>query len=100
MIDNARYVGKPMRRLLELYALWAIGQLSDPDRVGLESIAPKLTELFGGDGTWYAAIAAAVQLPADAPSRLQEMWMRIERHGEKVDPQTFAEAFVDENVPL
>jgi hypothetical protein len=100
MIDSSRYVGKPLRRLVELYALWAIGELRAADRANLESIASKLTELFGGDGTWQAAIASAAQLPTDAPLRLREMWKSLAQRIGEVDPQTFAEAFVDENVPL
>jgi len=100
MIDSSRYVGKPLRRLVELYALWAIGELPPADRANLESIASKLTELFGGDGTWHAAISSAAKLPADAPLRLQEMWKSLAQQESEADPQRFAEAFVDENVPL
>jgi hypothetical protein len=102
MSDNPRYDGKPLLRLLELYALMAIDELPQTDRQTLERMAPKLRAIYGGDGEWHEAVAAAVRMPADMPAAFQDMWTRnleIERaNGVTLPPQMFAEMFVDENL--
>jgi hypothetical protein len=65
-------------------------------------MAPKLTTLFGGDGTWQSAIAASVELPANMPQLIQERWRHnsgiAATNGVELPPQQFAEMFVDANL--
>lgn len=101
-IDPERYTGKPLLRLLELYVIWAVGKLSDEDASRLQGMAPKLTEMYGGDGTWQSALATTMQMPENLPELIREMWAKNQTIASvnKVDlqPQQFAEMFVDSNL--
>lgn len=102
MSGNPRYDGKPLLRLLELYVLKAIGELAPAEQQTLERMAPKLRAIYGGNGEWHEAVAAAVHLPSDMPVAIQDMWtknLEIARaNGVTLHPQMFAEMFVDENL--
>lgn len=104
MSSNPRYDGKPLLRLLELYVLMAIEELPPADRQTLESMAPKLLALYGGNGEWHEAIAAAIQMPSDMPAAIRDMWARnleiARANGVTLHPQVFAEMFVDENFAM
>lgn len=101
MDRNPRYDGKPLLRLLELYVLRSIDKLLPEDQRTLEGIAPKLQALYGGNGDWHEAVAAAVRMSAHMPAAIRDMWTRnveIARiNGVTLHPQNFAEMFVDEN---
>jgi hypothetical protein len=101
MPDSKRYEGRPLHRLLELYVLESIGELSQSDRQNLEKMAPKLKQLYGGGESWHEAIAAAVRLPSDTPSAIRAMWEKnletARSSGVTLTPQRFAEMFVDDN---
>jgi hypothetical protein len=101
MVSNPRYNGKPLLRLLELYVLRAIDELPLAERQILERLGPKLQALYGGDGEWYQAVAAAVRAPADMQVSIRNMWARsldiARANGTVLSPQNFAEIFVDEN---
>jgi len=58
MAASSRYDGKPLLRLLELYVLWAIGELPQAEQDKLNGMAPKLQAIYGGGGQWHDAIAA------------------------------------------
>lgn len=102
MVSNPRYGGKPLLRLLELYVLRVIGELPQAEQQTLERMAPKLQTIYGGNGEWHEAVAAAVQMPADMPIAIRSMWakdLEIARANEvTLHPQMFAEMFVDENL--
>lgn len=98
----SRYDGKPLLRLLELYALRAIGHLDPDDEARLEAMAPKLREIYGSSGEWHEVVAASVKLPPDLPAAIREMWERnqqIARDNQvTLTPQMFVEMFVDQNL--
>jgi hypothetical protein len=102
MASNPRYDGKPLLRLLELYVLKAIDQLPEAERQTLERMAPRLHAIYGGNGEWHEAVAAAVHMPADMPIAIRDMWARnieiARANGVTLHPQMFAEMFVDENL--
>ena len=105
MATNPRYDGKPLLKLLELYVLNAIGELSRKDEEILIAMAPKLQGTFGGGGQWHQAIESSVRMAPDTSDQLRGMWTRnLERsrvHGLKpLTPQEFAEMVVDDNFPL
>jgi hypothetical protein len=104
MVTDPRYDGKPLLKLLELYVLKAIGELSQDDEDRLNAMASKLQATFGGGGQWHEAIESAVRMDADTPQQLRDMWTRnletARVHGVKLTPQQFAEMVADENFPL
>ncbi|MER9373777.1 hypothetical protein [Mesorhizobium sp. M0491] len=101
MATNPRYDGQPLLRLLELYVLWVIGELSQESEDGLKKMAPKLQSIYGGDGQWHDAIAQAMHMPEGMPAAIRDMWARnlkIARDNNvTLNPQQFAEMFVDNN---
>ena len=101
-VNPERYAGKPLLRLLELYVIWALGQLSDEDSARLLAMAPKLTDTFGGDGTWQDALATSMHMPGNMPDLIRDMWAKNQgiatANGVELRPQEFAEMFVDSNL--
>lgn len=104
MISNPRYDGKPLLRLLDLYVLRAIGELSADHEDGLNRMAPKLQARFGGGGQWHEAVERAVRMDADTPQQIRGMWARnleiARANGLTLTPEEFAMMVVDENFPL
>ncbi len=100
--DPKRYAGKPMLRLLELYVLWSLDDLSEDDVSRLQAMAPKLTSTFGGDGTWHSAIATTMEFPENMPELIHEMWIKNQQiaaaNNVELPTQQFAEMFVDDNL--
>ncbi len=100
-VKESRYQGKPLLRLLELYVIWVVGQLSSDDAARLNAMAPKLQATLGGDGTWQGAIVASMHLTPEMPAQIREMWEKNQYIATQNDtvltPQHFAEMFVDSN---
>lgn len=96
-----RYDGKPLLRLLELYVLNAIDEISTEDADRMAAMTPKLREVYGHSGEWPEIIAASVELPHDASSEIRRMWVKNQEIARASDvplsPQRFAEMFVDDN---
>ena len=97
-----RYSGKPLLRLLELYVLWSLGELSDEDALRLGAMASKLTETFGGNGTWQDALETTMQMPSNMPELVRDMWAKnisiANNNGVELHPEQFAQKFVDSNL--
>jgi hypothetical protein len=97
-----RYKGKPLVRLLECYVLHAIGKLSSTDLTLLYEMTPKLRDVYQAQGDWYDIIESIMELPADMPERIVELWERNQElakaNGETLHPQDYAEMFVDQNL--
>jgi hypothetical protein len=93
--DNPRYKDQPLLRLLELYVLHHIGQLSAEDEAGLKAMAPKLSQSWGRQGEWHELVAAAVNLPPQFPAHLRQLW---EHERDVVPAEQFAQMVVDANV--
>ena len=103
MSDDPRYTGKPLLRLLEFYVLRAIDELPLPEQEALDRLGPKLQTVYGGDGSWHEAVAAAVRMPPETAAAIRDMWTKnLEiAHANGVaplTPQKFAEMVVDENL--
>ena len=97
-----RYQGKPLVRLLECYVLRAIGELTSVDESNLKEMAPKLRDVYHAQGNWDEIIESIMELPADMPEKIAELWERNQElakaNGETLLPQDFAEMFVDRNL--
>jgi hypothetical protein len=89
--------------LLECYVLDAIGQLHEEHRQALERMVPKLSKTFGKSGTWLEIIAAEMEFPASLPEKIRKNWegflAAAYKQGAAVDPEEYAQRFVDANFP-
>lgn len=98
-----RYIGKPLLRLLECYVLRAIGKLTAEEESSLESMSPKLRQVYKADGSWFDILASVMGFPESLPSQINAIWERncdlAKANGEELVPQDFAEMFVDKNFP-
>lgn len=92
-----RYEGRPLLRLVELYILWAIGELAEEDELRLLDMTPKLQSLYGVDGAWHEVIEQILELRSETASSLREIWRRNLEIGPGLTPQQFAETVADEN---
>ncbi len=101
-MELPRYQGKPLLRLLELYVLNAIGELSTDDAEKLTKMQPKLANLYGGQGSWDLIIASTMGFPDNMSALIRETWLRnqviAKTHNLELTPQQFAEMFVDHNL--
>ena len=101
MAKNPRYEGKPLLRLLELYVIDAVGALPPEQAKSLETMAPKLCQIYGTTGDWRAAIAKAI--PETMPGSIREMWNKNQaiarQDGTSLTAEAFAVMFVDANFP-
>lgn len=102
METNPRYDGKPLLKLLELYVLKAIGEISSADEERMLALTPKLREIYGHEGEWPEIVAATVHLPPEASEEIAGMWARNQKtasdNNVTLSAQEFAELFVDENL--
>ena len=103
MTVSERYVGKPFLRLLECYVLRAIGELSNDEESKLETMSPKLREVYKFDGSWHEVVSHVMEIPDGLPSQIDAIWKKnrelATQNGEELIPQDFAEMFVDHNFP-
>lgn len=97
-----RYAGKPFLRLLECYVLWAAGELAAADEQKLEAITPKLREVYRRLGSWQEIVAGEMELPAELPQHIRDLWKRNKQHAESsgmdISAEEFARKFVDQNL--
>jgi hypothetical protein len=100
---NPRYDGKPLLRLIELFAIDAIGELQPQDAANLEAMTPKLQQLYRTTGDWRAAISAAMAFPDSMPEAIRSMWAKNQQiaiqNGTTLSAEEFAVMFVDSNFP-
>lgn len=104
MVAPSRYTGKPLLRLLELYVLNALDQLSADELQHLATLAPKLARTYKRAGTWVEILSAEMELPSHLPDLIRKMWARnqdiAKLNGAVLTAQEFAEMFVDNNIPI
>ncbi len=99
-MDNPRYKGKPLLRLLECYVLKCIGQLSPDQEERLVEMEPVLKKTFGIDGRWFEIISRKMEFSAALPDQLAEMWRQNVAAGPnqtRLSPEHFAQYVVDSN---
>lgn len=100
-MNNARYENKPLLRLLECYVLKAIGYLTVDQGKVLESMEPKLAQVYGVNGTWHNIIAEVMSFPDSMPELIRENWRKNEvitaEARVELSAQEFAQMFVDRN---
>lgn len=102
-MKNARYTGKPLRRLLECYVMWATGELAEPELEKLRRMTPKLQELYSTAGEWHEIVSLQMDFPVGFSAQIRLIWYRnqalAEQSGVKLYPEDFARLFVEQNFP-
>lgn len=100
-MNNRRYEGKPLLRLLECYVLKAIDKLPLKDADGLKAMQPKLAKLYGVTDTWDQIIASTMEFPENMPALIRETWKKNQEiaaaNKVTLTAQQFAEMFVDQS---
>lgn len=91
-----------MLRLLECYVLWEIGKLGTKEAEALEEMEPKLRQLFNEQGNWREIVARVMALPANMQDLIRMKWKEnleiAKQQSLTLEPQRFAEMFVDSNL--
>ena len=75
-MNNSRYDGKPLLRLVELWVLWVIDEIDPRDVTRLTEIEPSLRQTWSFDGTWHEMIEELLQLSPTLRDELRAMWRR------------------------
>ncbi len=98
-MTNPRYDGFPLLRLLELYVISEIGELSHEQEASLQRMTPRLNDLYKLQGSWKQVLEAVMEMPPDSREKILAGWNAYLDHcrsgHETPDPQHFAERFVD-----
>ena len=99
---SSRYDGKPLLRLLELYALWAIKELGAQEAAILEQMTPKLQQTHRRQGVWHEIIAAEMDFPENMVHQIVGLWEKNRalagKGRENLEPEHFAQMFADQNL--
>lgn len=102
-LKNPRYNGKPLLRLIELYVIDVVGELTPEDAKKLEAMTPKLRQVYSTTGDWRDAIAKALAFPDTMPEMIRDMWsenQKVARENKTLlTAEDFAVMFVDVNIP-
>jgi hypothetical protein len=104
-----RYTNDPFLRFMELYVLWAIGEISDSDEQSMARMAPYLYKSLAKTGagqdisarsTWQELIAGTLGFSEDKPGEIRELWRRnrdiADQNRMILTSLMFAQMFVDE----
>lgn len=97
-----RYTDQPFLRFVDAYVMKAIDRLDAATETYCAAMEPQLRQSFGLDGNWVQIVEKQMQLPADLPQRIRQIWTegqaRFEAaNGQPADPAQFAMTFVDRN---
>ena len=97
-----RYEGKPLLRLLEMYVMWCIDELSDEGLAAMEEMTPHLQRVYQQTGTWQAILESVMDLPPNTPDEIRAVWKTAQDGGAAanvpIPAATFAQMFVDRNL--
>ena len=75
-MNNPRYDGKPLLRLVELWVQWVVDELDPADAARLAAMEPKLSETWSLQGSWHGMIESLLEIPPSLPDDLRAMWQR------------------------
>jgi hypothetical protein len=99
-MNNPRYDGKPMLRLLECYVLKSIGALTLEQERQLNEMESGLRKTFESSGTWDKMIAEQMGFSPELPAYLVDLWRQnLSASGDqtRLPPDHFAQHVVDSN---
>lgn len=101
MTDADRYDGMPMKRLLDAYALDAIGLLDEKTDAGMTALLPTLAPALEVPDaqTWQQMVEQALRLPAGWREAMNKAWAHyssdVRASGHEPDPVTFTRGIID-----
>ena len=99
---ESRY-NDPFVRILELYALAAIGALDPEDAKRMKEITPDLQKIYNVEFGWKKLVEHVMEFGPDAEPEVRQAWAdrkrEAEEAGESVKPATFAHEFADRYFP-
>jgi hypothetical protein len=87
-------------RLLELYVLWAIGELGPKERTVLDKVTPELQSSYKRTGPWHDILAAELGFTPGLAAEVRQIWQANSKAtvaGKRITPREFAQMFVAEN---
>jgi hypothetical protein len=93
-MNNPRYDGKPLLRLVELWILWVIGEIDKADEKKMKAMEPYFEKTWGHQGDWHEMIQATLHLPTSLPDQLRKMWQRNLELAQKENVPPPTEMFV------
>jgi hypothetical protein len=70
-LDEDRYEGRPLLRILDCYVLAVTGYLAPEMEAKVASIVRRQ---FGGGADWKATLRQTVKLPDDMDERIKALW--------------------------
>jgi hypothetical protein len=96
--SDGRY-DDPFIRIVELYALSAIGALDREDRLRMEEITPDLRKIFGLEVGWKKIVERVMEFGPDAEEEVRRLWSEWKEKGTKGGTERFAREFADRCFP-
>ena len=90
-LNERRYAGRPLLRLLDCYVLALTGHLAPEMEARVSRI---VKTMFGGGSDWKATLKNTLALPPDMDERIHGLW---QAQPEGSDPLRFACAVSDDN---
>ncbi len=101
--EQARY-NDPFVRILELYALAAIGALDPEDRDRMKEITPDLRRIYKVEFGWKKLVEHVMEFEGNAEEEVRQEWAATKEKaaeaGEEMSPMLFAMRFADRYFPF
>lgn len=90
----------PFIRILELYALKAVGALEKEDAEAMKKLTPELQVIYGHSGGWLGIVEHVMEFPREAPEEIRALWLErkqevAQTEGRRLHPEEFAREFAD-----
>jgi len=97
--DDGRRYSDPFLRIVELYALSAIGALDPEDRRQMKELTPELQQIYGLDLGWKKIVEQIMEFGSGAEEEVRRLWAEWKEEASAGGPEGFARAFADRYFP-
>lgn len=96
--ESGRYAD-PFLRIVELYALSAIGALDPEDRRQMKELTPELQQIYGLDLGWKKIVEHVMEFGPGAEEEVRRLWAEWKEEEREGGPGGFAREFADRYFP-